>query len=134
MRPCKIIVERLCNLYWPNGPSEFYRGITLEEFLRHRPANEYLGDFARYAADDAWHFSRARFFYDELLAGRTLDPISIDNRCDGGNIYAQPVLLDGHHRLGASLLAGVRVIPAHYGGRIDLRDYLTGRRRTCPTD
>jgi hypothetical protein len=107
--------------------------IPKDQLLRYRAAGEYLGESFQ-ATDDVWDIRRARFFYDQLLAGATLDPINLDNVCCGVHIYAQPVIIDGHHRLGASLIAGVRTILVHYGGRIDLRDYLTGRRRTCPAD
>ncbi len=134
MRPHEILVDRLCALYgWPSeGSTNPFRRITLDELLRHRPATEYRDDMTR-IVDETWHVSRVRFFYDELLAGRQLDPISIDNVCDGGHIYPEPILIDGHHRLAASVLASVRTILAWYGGRIDLRDYLTGRRLRCPS-
>jgi hypothetical protein len=157
MRPCQVIVERLCDLVWPPdlmGDICLWRKVTVEELLRHEPLVEYIDENARVPSeelfrylsedghlnegyvvtDDAWNIRRARFFYDRLVSGQTLDPICIDNLCDGGNIYAQPVIIDGHHRLGASLIAGAQTIPAHYGGRVDLKNYLTGKRRTRPSD
>lgn len=80
----------------------------------------------------AWDYGRIRFFYEQLLAGETLDAIEVDNRCDHGRVYPEPILLDGHHRLAASHLANARSIRVIYGGRIDLLRYLTGARRICP--
>jgi hypothetical protein len=39
---------------------------------------------------------RIRFFYEQLMAGRLLDPLVLSGR----------VLGDGHHRLAAARLAG----------------------------
>lgn len=61
-----------------------------------------------------------------------LEAIDIDNRCDYGHIYPEPVLLDGHHRLAASHLASASIILANYGGRVDLLRYLIGARKSCP--
>ena len=151
-----ILVERLCDLYWFKGSSVLWRELTVEKLLQHDPIDQYIDEKLRVyredvsgyrelegtlplpegfeGLDDDWHIGRARFFYDQLLAGDTLDPISLDNVCNGSHIYAMPVVIDGHHRLGASLLAGVPTIPAYYGGRTDLLSYLTGRRKTCPID
>ena len=136
MTPSEILVDRLVATYeWPNDDPQSapFRRLTLEEVLGHRPVAAYLDDHSR-IVDEAWHIGRVRFFYDELRAGRVLDPISIDNRCDRGHIYPEPILLDGHHRLAASVIAGSRTILAWYGGRLDLLAYLTGGRRTCPSD
>jgi hypothetical protein len=133
MRPYEILVDRLTALYgWPSeGSTNPFPKIALTRLLGHRPASQYRDDMTR-IVDEAWHVSRVRFFYDELLAGRSLDPISLDNVCNRGHIYPEPIVLDGHHRLAASILADARIILAWYGGRTDLRDYLTGRRHRCP--
>ena len=80
----------------------------------------------------AWDYGRIRHFYERLLAGETLEPIEVDNKCDFGHIYPEPVLLDGHHRLAASHLAGAPIILVNYGGRLDLLRWLTGKRKTYP--
>jgi hypothetical protein len=150
MRPSKILVKRLCDLYWPvELPADqglsIWRKTSVEELLRHKPHKEFIGEESRYwaklvggtrvkhtALTDDWDLRRTRFFFDEIRAGRKLDPISIDNMCRGRHIYPQPIVIDGHHRLGASLIAGARTILAHYGGLVSLREYLTGRRRDYP--
>lgn len=77
-------------------------------------------------------YGRIRFFYEQLLAGEALDAIEVDNVCIHRHIYPKPIVLDGHHRLAASHLAGAGIILASYGGRVDLLRYLTGARKTCP--
>lgn len=79
-----------------------------------------------------YHRGRALYFAELLAAGEAVDPISIDCECWGRTIYPVPVLLDGYHRLAGALLARAEKLPATFGGRVDLRDYLTGRRRTRP--
>jgi hypothetical protein len=81
----------------------------------------------------AYHRSRIRYFVDLLRAGQELDPISVDNVCNGMHIYPIPVLLDGNHRLIACILVGCKTIPVEYGGRVDLRHYLEGKRKTLPS-
>jgi hypothetical protein len=125
-----IIVERLWRLYaWPEVRLPM-RAMTVKKLLKYRPQPAYVSDETRTWKQPrrAWDYGRIRFFYDQLLAGHTLDAIEIGTVCDRGHIYPEPIVLDGHHRLAASKLAHARTILASYGGRVDLRDYLTGRR------
>jgi len=127
-----ILVDRLWALYaWPEWKLPM-KGMTVDRLQSYQVQAEYIND--RPEGVSPWDYGRIRFFYNELLAGRELDPIEIDNVCDGGRIYPIPVLNDGHHRLASSHLASARVIRANYGGRVDLLRYLTGRRKTCPGD
>jgi hypothetical protein len=128
-------MERLWARYiWPEWNLPM-RQMTIEKLLRYRSQPAYVSDEARTRKQPtrAWDYGRIRFFYERLLAGDALDAIEVDNECDFGRIYPVPVLLDGHHRLAASHLAGAQVILASYGGRVDLLRYLTGVRKTCPT-
>ena len=132
--PSKLLVERLWALYrWPERGLPM-RTMTLKKLLRYRSQAAYVSDEARTRKQPtrAWDYGRIRFFCEQLLAGVTLDAIDVDNECGDEFIYPEPVLLDGHHRLAASHLAGVKIILANYGGRIDLLRYLTGARKTCP--
>ena len=131
----KVIVERLWSLYaWPEWNLPM-RGMTVEKILTYCAQPDYVSDEARTRKrpSRAWDYGRIRFFYEQCLAGVTLDAIEVDNVCGHGHIYPEPTVLDGHHRLAASHLAGARVILASYGGRVDLLRYLTGARKTCPS-
>jgi len=110
------------------------RTMTIEKLLTYPAQPVYISDEARTRKQPtrAWDYGRIRFFYEQLLAGVTLDAINVDNECDHGRIYPEPIVLDGHHRLAASHMAGAKVILANYGGRLDLLRYLTGARKTCP--
>lgn len=134
MSPNRLHVGRLWTLYtWPewNLPMQ---GMTIEKLLTYRVQPNYVSEEARTRKQPtrAWDYGRIRYFYERLLVGDALDAIEVDNICDHGHIYPEPVVLDGHHRLAASHLAGARIILASYGGRVDLLQYLTGARKTCP--
>jgi hypothetical protein len=120
---------KLYNLVWTGNLYEKARANTLQKY----PAvHEFVPEDKRTNLPDAWDLGRVRHFYELLRAGKSIDPIDVDNECHNGFIYPVPIVLDGHHRLVAAALARAR-IPVHYGGRIDLLDYLTGKRRTAPT-
>lgn len=134
MSASKVLVERLWALYaWPEQNLPM-RGMTIGKLLTYPAQPIYVSDEARTRKQPtrAWDYGRIRHFYERLLDGATLDAIEVDNECDFGRIYPVPVLIDGHHRLAASHLAGTTIIPVSYGGRIDLLRYLTGARKTCP--
>jgi len=130
----KVIVERLWKLYsWPEQNLPM-RTMTVAKILTYPVQSVYVSNEARTRKQPtrAWDYGRIRHFYEQLLAGETLDAIQVDNECNWGRIYPVPVLLDGHHRLAASHLVGAPIILVSYGGRIDLLRYLTGARKTCP--
>lgn len=79
-----------------------------------------------------YHRRRVRHFVNELRAGRALDPIEVDNVCGHNCIYAEPLLIDGNHRLLAHVIAGKERVPAIYSGRVDLLRYLEGKRKSRP--
>jgi hypothetical protein len=135
MSPSSLLVERIWTLYaWPEQNLPM-RGMTIAKLLAYRAQPDYVSDVERTRKQPTrvWDYGRIRHFYERLLTGETLDAIEVDNECDFGRIYPVPILLDGHHRLAASHLAGARIILASYGGRVDLLRYLTGARKTCPS-
>lgn len=132
----KVLVARLWETYaWPERNLPMGK-MTIAALLTYPVQAVYVSDAARTRKQPtrAWDYGRIRFFYEQLLARVTLDAIQIDNECNWGRIYPVPVLLDGHHRLAASHLAGARTIRASYAGRVDLLRYLTGTRKTCPVE
>lgn len=79
-----------------------------------------------------WHAARVCWM---VRNPNSLDvPIVIDNECSGGRIYPNPVIIDGWHRLFASVVLKRRKIPVSYGGREDLLNYLTGKTREAPEE
>jgi len=131
-----VIVKRLWDLYaWPELQLPM-QSMTVAKLLRYQRRPTYVSDLVRSRKQPslAWDYGRIRFFYEQLLAGVTLDAIEVDNECDWGRIYPIPILLDGHHRLAAAHLAGSERILVSYGGRLDLLRYLTGARKTCPVN
>lgn len=84
--------------------------------------------------DMEYHKGRVKFFVDQLQKGLELEPIEVDNACEGCHIYPYPVVPDGNHRLLAYWAAKRKTIPATYGGRIDLLKYLEGKSRKKPEE
>jgi hypothetical protein len=62
------------------------------------------------------------------------DPIQVDNYCWREYIMPYPVILDGNHRFMAHVWKKLKVIPATYGGRVDILEYLTGKSDVRPVD
>jgi len=124
-----LIVERLWQFYdgwfdpWEVGFKMEMIGqgdwVQSEPF---RPPDD-LWDAERHAARIRYLVSNPQFLED---------PVEIDNVCDGGHIYAEPVILDGHHRLAAHVWLGMERINATYGGRCDFLEYLKGNLEECP--
>lgn len=127
MKPAILLVHRLQALWDPLDALCLIQDTSWLEAVR---------PLAKYRVEDrrglAYHQRRIRYFVDLLRAGQELDPISVDNACNGMHIYPIPVLLDGNHRLIASIIEKRETIPAHYGGRIDLLRYLEGKRKSLP--
>jgi hypothetical protein len=132
-----FLVDRLWDAYgWIGWTKLPLKGLTIAKLLRYPSQPVYVSDDTRTWEQPtvAWDMGRIRYFYEEIVAGRTVDPIEVDNECANGCIYAHPIVLDGHHRLAGSWLAKAPRIPVHYSGRVDVLNYLTGRRKTPPKD
>ena len=76
----------------------------------------------------AEHLGRIRFFVEDP---DQIDPIEIDNMWDGDRPSGL-LVVDGHHRLLAAHRLGWGKISCTYGGWVDVLEYLTGERETCP--
>ncbi len=135
----QVLVDRITRFYgWPNDSPRAapFRLVTRTELLLHSPrgSRDRAQGFRAAPNLSSWHIGRVRFFYDEIQKGRSLDPISIS---DAKILIEQsyrykPILLDGHHRLAASHIAGVPSISAHFTGRQELLEYLTGQSDEAP--
>jgi len=79
----------------------------------------------------AWHAARCLWLAQNRAELET--PIEMDNHCYEGKVYPLPVLLDGWHRFFTHLLLKKEKIAVSYGGRVDLLNYLTGKRKTPPS-
>lgn len=126
----QIIAARLWKLCDTTWALNLFGTLKAADVLRYEPISDFVAGDER-SDEAAWHFGRVRHFYDRIRNGLTVDPIDVDNRCVHGHIYPIPVVLDGHHRLVAATLARKR-LAARYSGRIDLLDYLTGKRSRPP--
>lgn len=118
-----ILTERLLELYDPwaalGVKPEQVSTPTQDQFIPHHTNRDLDYDLGRIA-----------FFRDYGFE----DPLELDNICESGRIYPLPNLVDGHHRLCGAALAKRERVPAIYGGRVDLLNWLKGCRKTPPTD
>lgn len=78
-----------------------------------------------------WNRGRVRYFYDMIICGEEIDPISIDSQCRqyraGCPItWGGPFIDDGHHRFAAAILARKRKIRASLGGLVTTHRWLRG--------
>lgn len=82
-----------------------------------------------------WHIGRILYFIKRPNEIRDLE---IDNKCSGGYILPQPVIVDGWHRYAAArwLFDQGKLSEIHckYGGRIDVLKYLQGRTNDIPEE
>lgn len=139
-------VGRLIEAYWPferifdltfidpsNNMRMYPPKQSREEILAKTLQYEVASVFVDFdSRDDTYHWGRIRFFYDQALAGKEIDPIEVDNECSNGRIYPEPVLIEGHHRLSGMFLANSPTIRAFYSGRVDLLRWLQGKRKHKP--
>jgi hypothetical protein len=124
-----FLVGRLNRLYrWPES---LYLGKALKDLEGVRPVVNFEPEDKR-PDDKGWHLGRVKFFVNQLQRGLKLRPITIDCNCYGMHVSVEPIVIDGHHRLAAATFVKARRIPVSFSGRVDLRDYLTGKRRTLP--
>ncbi len=122
-------VDRLLECYDPWEALGIKRPATLAELGEARSGYQHDPGWGRC---DTYHYPRIRTLMDDLNSGPAFAPISLDNYCSNGQVFPEVVLCDGHHRLCAADLAGSASILATYSGRLDLLDYLTGKRFTRP--
>ena len=115
-----LLVTRLSDLWDPFVALDLDTEDVVE-LVNVTPREYWNGD-----RDTEYHLGRIRYFLDHLTTGADLDPIEVDNQCDNGHIYPIPILDDGNHRFAAYIIAGRATIPANYGGRVDLLEYLEG--------
>lgn len=118
------LTERLAQHYDPFLPLGFTKWPSLGRVLRY-PDRKYINMAGR---DMNYHLGRLAYFVRLLKSGESLTPIEVDNRCDNSQVYPEAIILDGHHRFGASLLVNEPKIPISYGGCIDVLEWLIGVR------
>lgn len=94
---------------------------------------DFVTDYNR-DEDDVYNFGRVIYFIDQIKAGIVIDPIALDCVCNNGRVYPEPLIIDGWHRFAAHVIAKAPTIRASFSGRVDLLDYLIGKRKTCPQE
>ena len=76
-----------------------------------------------------WHIGRIIYFISNI---DEIKDIEIDNECCGDFVLPQPVIIDGWHRYAAArwLYDQKKVVKIRckYGGRLDVLEYLQGKR------
>lgn len=118
--PNIVLTRRLDRLYDPFPVIGLTREVRLD---RVAPVTRFR--YEKYRTP-RYHSGRVRYWIEMILQGEEIPPLLVDNHCEGYTVYAQPIVLDGHHRFAAAILVGRRTLPISYGGRIDLLRYLEG--------
>ena len=81
-----------------------------------------------------WDIGRIRYFRRLIREGVSLAPICVENSTYNARFIIDVEIMDGHHRLCAAILERKRKIRADYGGRVDIMNYLRGKRKRLPQD
>ena len=75
-----------------------------------------------------WHIGRILYFINHP---EEIKNIELDNYCDNGLIYPEPIIVDGNHRFMAAMWlhdhGKMEKVHCRYGGREDILNYLTGK-------
>lgn len=125
MKAHRVLISRLTKYYDPFAALGLQRA-EVESLMRSVSADdEFVPDKAGWS--QARHASRIRYFADKPCA----NPIEIDNDCSSG-WFGPPIVIDGHHRLCASILKRRRSIAATYGGLVAGLRWLEGKQKKDP--
>jgi len=84
-----------------------------------------MGDFK----NKEWHLGRIIYFINHP---EKIDAITIDNRCECGQILPIPFIEDGNHRFMAVNYLGWEEFESKYSGRVDVLEYLQGTTDQAP--
>lgn len=82
--------------------------------------------------DKQFHIARVAWF---VLHPKEIKAIEIDNAitCDGKEILPEAIIVDGWHRILAAKILEMPKVKVVYYGRMDVLNYLQGKRKTEPT-
>jgi hypothetical protein len=118
----RVLTRRLRDCYWPTGA----QATTLDRVLAAEPVVVYVPEPERALLEgadaDAFHLGRVHHFYQQLRRGRALDPILVESAVYLGG----PIIVDGHHRFAAAVLARRRRVPIAFGGLLTTLAWLRG--------
>lgn len=120
-----VLTGRLKQSYWP----AWLQLLTLARVLGTEP-REFCHEDLR-ASDSGYDAGRIHFLLRQIKAREPLDPIEIDTSWYNHSPVGI-IVIDGHHRLVAAVLARKRRIPASVGGLVKARDWLVGESPVCP--
>lgn len=125
-----IIINRLKE-FFPDDSMEWNSG---EKIKLHDKSEESepFGDTWKHLCMEnkstEWHIGRILYFINHP---EEIKDIELDNYCDNGLIYPEPIIVDGNHRFMTALWLRKRgimdKIHCRYGGREDILNYLTGK-------
>jgi hypothetical protein len=138
-----ILLERLQKLLWWDSEVQFaWLGVNISitdvsaaladpciPEISEPFKDDYLCPIIPFVKSKEWHLGRIKFLYHRL---DNLEPIEVQNRCEGSYQFPIPVITDGRHRLLASIAKGCRTIDISYFGMDSLLDYLTGACNEIP--
>ena len=133
-----ILMKRLIEFFpdyweWDNSGKIYLNDINnaLQKSLPE--INDFYGDEFLYPVvkqrTRGWHIGRILYFIKHKAE---IKDIEIDNEYSGSTIFAIPIIVDGWHRFAAAYYLykqeKLDKIHCRYGGRVDLLEYLQGKR------
>ena len=129
-----ILVNRLARFYDPfSFLFDRSRAELPEDFFDVEPA-EFVANSYRPSHKD-YDRRRIAYFVDRLRRGAPIEPIEVDNDIPptrgGPPAWGPPIIIDGHHRACAAILAGRRRVDCEYSGLVDTLEWLKGAGRVA---
>lgn len=133
-----VIIDRLIEFFpdtgieWNSGEKVNLQNIDVAIINHQLEEPEPFGDTWEHLCMEnkstQWHIGRILYFINHP---EEIKDIELDNYCDNGFIYPEPIIVDGNHRFMAALWLRKQCtmdkVHCRYGGREDILDYLTGR-------
>jgi hypothetical protein len=131
----KILLSRLLKYYDPVTAMEMFYDLNgaLRQAVKSKTIRAKVQPTYQPGVNEcpSWHLGRVRHFVDLLLSGAKVEPIEVDNEWSGTTPVG-PIIIDGHHRIVAHMIARKQRINIKYSGWTDFLDYMTGKTDSKP--
>ena len=120
-----IFINRLLKIYNPWYPLDLDHEI---DFSKIRLVRNY-----REIRSKSYSLGRIKYLIRKIKTDCWVpDAIEIDNIWSGG-CPCGVIIIDGHHRVIAAFLAGLKTIECTYSGDLDILNWMTGRVSKIPS-
>ena len=138
----RVLFDRLLDLaaidvdqswHWPDSDHFSLEEVITAHQQGLKSVDEPYGDTWKHPVlrlkDTEYHIRRIIYFLEHP---DEISSIEVDNSYVGANILPDCLIVDGHHRIAAGIILGLKYIDINYGGRGDVEDYISGRSDVRP--